>query len=229
MRLFLSDSFFDKFADLPRAIQQRVRDFQRKFRDNSTSSAIHLEPISDFLDPTLRSARINDAYRAILGSIGNDNFVCLYVDKHDKAYDWARNKRFEWNEHTQACQIIPITFEEMPVQSNTNSSEETDDQVLSKYSDAQLLNIGIPESLLPKVRSIKDLDDLDKAENFLPQDAYENLFAIFDGEEIEAIIQEIEAGKVSSGDELLSPNNKRRIVEITSDEDLHRVLSERNE
>lgn len=32
MRLFLSDSFFDKFTDLPRNIQQQVREFQKKFR-----------------------------------------------------------------------------------------------------------------------------------------------------------------------------------------------------
>ena len=46
MRLFLSDSFFDKFTELPRNIQQKIRDFQRKFRENSTSAAIHLESIT---------------------------------------------------------------------------------------------------------------------------------------------------------------------------------------
>lgn len=226
MRLFLSDSFFDKFADLPRAIQQRVRDFQRKFRDNSASSAIHLEPICDFLDSSLRSARINDAYRAILGSIGHDNFVCLYVDKHDKAYDWARRKRFEWNEHTQSCQIIPITLSEDTVQCDKLAQEPSIDSILSGYSDEQLLNIGIPINLVGKVKTIRDLDDLDRAESYLPQDAYENIFAIFDGEAIEDIIQEINEGKVSSSDELLSPNNRRRFVEITSDEELSRILSE---
>ena len=85
MRLFLSDSFFDKFVELPRNVQSRVRDFQKKFRDNSQSSAIHLEPITQFKDNSLRSARVDQDYRAILGSLGKDNFMLLWVDKHDDA------------------------------------------------------------------------------------------------------------------------------------------------
>ena len=53
MRLFLSDSFFDKFTELPRNVQQNVRDFQKKFRQNSQSSAIQLESITQFKDSSL--------------------------------------------------------------------------------------------------------------------------------------------------------------------------------
>ena len=111
MRLFLSDSFFDKFTDLPRNIQQQVREFQKKFRKNSQSSAIHLEPISQFKDSSLRTARVNQEYRAVVGALGKDNFMLLYVDKHDKAYSWAQNKKFVWNEHTQTCHLIPIEIQ----------------------------------------------------------------------------------------------------------------------
>lgn len=111
MRLFLSDSFFDKFTELPRNIQQGVREFQKKFRENSTSGSIHLESITQFRDSSLRSARVTGEYRAILGSLGQDNYMLLYVDKHDQAYRWAQNKRLVWNEHTQSCQIIPVSIE----------------------------------------------------------------------------------------------------------------------
>ena len=112
MRLFLSDSFFDKFTELPRNVQQQVRDFQKKFRDNSQSSAIHLEPITQFKDNSLRTARVGKGYRAVVGALGKDNFMLLYVDNHDNAYRWAQNKKFVWNEHTQTCQLIPIDIQE---------------------------------------------------------------------------------------------------------------------
>ena len=32
----------------------------------------------------------------------------LYVGDHEEAYRWGMNKRFVWNEHTQACQLITI-------------------------------------------------------------------------------------------------------------------------
>ena len=80
MRLFLSDSFFDKFTELPRNIQQGIRDFQKKFRENSQSGSIHLESIAQFRDSSLRSARVTGEYRAILGALGQDNYMLLYVE-----------------------------------------------------------------------------------------------------------------------------------------------------
>lgn len=226
MRLFLSDSFFDKFTELPRNIQQKIRDFQRKFRENSTSAAIHLESIAQFRDSSLRSARVDGEYRAILGSLGQDNFMLLYVDKHDLAYRWAQNKKFVWNEHTQTCQIMPVTIEEAnftPVPAETEAT--TAPSMLTGIPDEKLLEIGIPEELLELVKQIKDLNDLDAAEKNLPQDAYENIFALFDGVEIDDIIDEINEGKAKDGeDSLLSNNNKRRFIEITDDECLAEIM-----
>lgn len=226
MRLFLSDSFFDKFTELPRNVQQRTNDFQRKFRDNSQSAAIHLEPIMGAKDNGLRSARVDGEYRAILGVLGQDRFMMLWVDKHDKAYRWAQNKKFVWNDHTQSCQIIPVAIDEPePAEPSPQQSEEA--TIWTKVDDEKLLKIGVPEELIPLVRSITNLDSLDKNEAKLPQDVYENLFAIFDGEEIDDIIAGIEEGKADDGeDSLLSNNNKRRFVEITDDEYLAQIMEQ---
>jgi hypothetical protein len=225
MRLFLSDSFFDKLVELPKNIQQNVRTFQRKFRENSQSSGIHLEKIAQFKDSSLRSARVDGEYRAILGSLGSDNYMLLYVDKHDLAYDWARNKKFQWNEHTQTCQIMDLQY--VSVEVPTETEEQQESGAFAEISDEQLLKIGVPEELLPLTRSIKDLNDLDHVEKNFPQDAFENLFALLDGEDVESIIADIDEGKAKSGeDSLLSNNNKRRFVELTDDEYLAQILDE---
>ena len=231
MRLFLSDSFFDKFTDLPRNIQQQVREFQKKFRKNSQSSAIHLEPISQFKDSSLRTARVNQEYRAVVGALGKDNFMLLYVDKHDKAYSWAQNKKFVWNEHTQTCQLIPIEIQEKAtVQENAKNEQECPTSPLAGISNEQLLSIGVPVEQLAFVRQIKDFDDLDKAEKYLPQDAFENLFDVMDGNNIDNVIANIEDGKAKEGeDSLLSNNNRRRFIEITDDEELARIMDEGTE
>lgn len=233
MRLFIADSFFDKFINLPRNIQQRIRDFQHKFRGNSQSSGIHLEPIAQFKDSSLRSARVDGEYRAIIGSLGQDSFVMLWVDKHDNAYRWAQNKKFVWNEHTQSCQIIPTSEEAesaAPATAAVSAPAEpaaVEPSVIDDCETEKLLKIGVPEELIALVRTIRDLDDLDRHERQLPQDAYENLFALFDGEDIDDIIAEIEAGKAKEGeDSLLSNNNKRRFVEITDDECLAKIMEQ---
>ena len=75
--------------------------------------------------------------------------------------------------------------------------------------------------------TIKSLDDLDVLEPILPEDAYENIFNIMDGENIDAIITTIEEGQAKeNGDKLLSDNNKRRFVEITDDDALQRIIEQ---
>ena len=225
MRLFLSDSFFDKFTELPRNVQQRINDFQRKFRDNSQSASIHLEPISQFKDNSLRSARVDGEYRAILGLLGEDRFMLLWVDKHDNAYRWAQNKKFVWNNHTQSCQIIPIDIEERVETVVPQQSAEA--TIWANVNNEKMLHLGIPDELIPLVRTITDLDSLDQNEEKLPQDVYENLFAIFDGNDIDDILASIEEGKAKEGqDTLLSNNNKRRFVEIIDDEYLAQIMKQ---
>ena len=55
MKLFIYDKFFEPWL-LNKGTQKKVLDFNRKFRENSKSAAIHLEPIIDFKDETLNSS-----------------------------------------------------------------------------------------------------------------------------------------------------------------------------
>ena len=112
MRLFLSETFFDAVFKLPKKIQDKVVAFQRKFREDNTSAGIHLEPIAQFKNSTLRTARVDDNYRVVVGVLDGENYSLLYVGDHEDAYRWGKNKRFVWNEHTQAYQLITIEEKE---------------------------------------------------------------------------------------------------------------------
>ena len=97
MKLYLGDKCWDKLFELPKNVQLRVRDFQRKFKENPFSPAINLEKIASFEDDSLRTARIDDTYRAIIGVASGDTYCLLYIDHHDEAMRWAQHKRFAWN------------------------------------------------------------------------------------------------------------------------------------
>ena len=224
MKLYLGDKCWDKLFELPKNVQLRVRDFQRKFKENPFSPAINLEKIASFEDDSLRTARIDDTYRAIIGVASGDTYCLLYIDHHDEAMRWAQHKRFDWNSYTNSFQVTSITMEEVVEQ----RGKERDDTVFAKYTDEQLLRIGVPEHQLPLVRSIKDMDDLEKAESSLSGDVFEYLFYLMDdGTDINNIITEVEAGKEQDGDSTI--NNKRNFIEITDDEELERVIAEGTE
>lgn len=226
MRLFISETFFDAVFKLPKKIQDKVVSFQRKFREDRTSAGIHLEPITQFKNSTLRTARVDDNYRVIVGVLDGENYSLLYVGDHEDAYRWGMNKRFVWNEHTQACQLITIEekHEEITVPDVQADKEKT---YFEGVTEEKLLKIGVPEEAIAQVLNIKSLDDLDTLEHVLPIDAYENIFNIMDGENIDSIIATIEEGQAKENeDKLLSDNNKRRFVEITDDDALQRIIEQ---
>lgn len=221
MRLFLSDTCYEPLFALPKKIQTKVVNFQRKFRECTTANGMHLEPIAQFNDPSMRTARIDDNYRAVIGLI-DDNAYLLYVGTHENAYNWGIRKKLVWNDHTQACQLVTIhQISETVVK--TDESEEI--YPYADVLDEQWLKIGVPEELIAQVKLIKSLDDLELLEEYLPTDAFENIYNLLDGENIDDIIAEIKDGQAKENeDQLLSNNNKRRFVELTDDDALQRIL-----
>ena len=225
MKLFLGDTCWDKLFDLPKSVQMKVREFQRKFKENPYNPSLNFEKISSFEDSNLRTARVDLDYRAIIGVAGDDTFCLLYIDHHDEAMRWAQHKRFNWNSYTNAFQVTTITMDEAVAAAPAAHAEET---LYSKYTDEQLLRIGVPEHQLALVKGIKDLDELEKAEPLLPADVFENLFYLLDeGTDINNIITEVEAGKEASGNTTI--NNRRSFIEITDDEELENVIREGTE
>ena len=160
MRLFLEESCWDSIMSLPRDIQNKFKEFRRKFKENPKSAAINLESISSFKDDSLRTARLGLEYRMIIGVVGNDDYCLLHIDHHDEAMAWAQNKKFIWNDQISSFQVISV--EHVQEQAAVASSQSQEDKAFSAYSDDKLLRIGVPSELLPLVRSFKDLDDLER-------------------------------------------------------------------
>lgn len=216
----------EQLFELPKVIQKKVLEFQKKFRENSKSEAIHLEPISIFKDQQLRTARIDQKYRAIIRvPQSGDNFYLLWVDNHDEAMDWAKNRMFVWNESTQTAQIFNSP-EIADIKAN-NISENINEGLFKKYSTEQLLLIGVPNELMNMVRSLMNLDELSASEKYLPIDVFENLFYLSEGANIELMIAEINEGKSKSeniDEQSNSINNQRSFVEV-DDELMNEIIN----
>lgn len=225
MRLFLGDTCWDKLFQLPKKVQKRVVEFQKKFKENPHGHAVNLEPIADFKDDNMRTARIGDDYRAVIGILPDDDYCLLYVDHHDEAMRWAKNKRFERNKVTGTIQVIPVVSDGSTKQENITENVTTDAPMpFATYSDEQLLKIGVPKNLIGLVRGISDLEDLDKNEKNLPSDVFEHLFDLLDEKDIDEIIAEIEEGRRGTDDETQNANNKSHFIEITGENELEKYL-----
>lgn len=227
MRLFLEESCWDAIMGLPRDVQNKFKEFRRKFKENPKSAAINLESISDFKDSSMRTARLGLEYRMIIGVVGGEDYCLLHIGHHDEAMDWVRNKKFIWNDRISSFQVISVEHAEE--QDRKENLSQTETYAFSKYTDEQLMRIGVPAENMALVRKFKDLDDLDRYENDLPQDVWENLYYLLDSGDIDRIIYDVEEGKRKEAEheqQLQSENNRRRFIDITDDEELEKILKE---
>lgn len=218
MRILLGDKFFDAFIKLPKQIQSKVMDFQKKFSENSKSASINLEKISTFKDNNLRTARIDQKYRAIIGvTPGFNDFYLLWIDNHDEAMDWAKNKLFELNENTSVAQLFTVPEVEDILQEDSVQNPRS-----SKWSLEDLLELGVPKELIPIVHNLKSLDDLEKVEKYLPEDAFENLFNLFDGADINLLKADLKQEMEVEG---LESALSKRFYTILDDELMESLLN----
>jgi len=230
IKVAISSDFLKAFSMVSHKQQSKVREFVEKFRMNPSSAAINYEKIH-CKDPNLRSVRIDDTYRGIVlkPEVGNV-FLLLWVDHHDKAYQWAENKLFSIHPETGSIQVVDVGKAVPPT--GMENTEERGKSIFHDVKDKNLLQLGIPEALLPLVRTIQSEEDLDKAETSLPQEAFEALFLLAAGYTYEDVVRELEKPQlpeeIDTADfakALENPDTKRRFHVVEGALELAEILN----
>ena len=139
IKVAISADFLTAFATLPRQIQGKVTEFMNKFRNNPTSPGINYEKLSACRDKKICSVRIDDTYRGIVVREQETGvYLLLWIDHHDEAYEWAKNKKCEVNLKTGAIQIYDNTIDPQSIPSEKNF------YLFSEISDIDLVELGLP-------------------------------------------------------------------------------------
>ncbi|MDM8536617.1 UvrD-helicase domain-containing protein, partial [Desulfobacterales bacterium HSG17] len=193
IKVAIGFDFLNAFASIPKKIQNKILEFITRFKHDPTASSINFEKIVQFKDPSLRSVRIDKTYRGIVKKPDKGNvYMLLWVDHHDKAYDWAKNKKCNINPETGSIQIYDLDDTQIEDNEKQESSEKTEQKCLFDFiHDRHLLKLGVPQDLLPLVRRVYTEDQLDKIVAKLPSEANEALTALVAGYTIDEVFREI--------------------------------------
>ncbi len=233
-KVAIASEFLNAFASIPKKQQGKVLEFITKFRSNPMAPGINYEKVSKFKDQSLRSVRIDQSYRGIVKKPDSGNvFMLLWVDNHDKAYRWAENKICNIHPETGSLQIFEVEdVPESEPQAAGSQEKEEEKNLYAGIRDRELLQLGVPEALLPLVRSIKTDEQLDNASQKLPQEAYEALFFLAAGYSLEEVFSEMDkldvSGEIDTNDfesALSKPDTKRRFFVIEDDLELASILN----
>lgn len=222
MSVAISNDFLDAFAALPKPTQKKVREFTTKFQADPTSHAINYEPIHEAKDPKVRTVRIGLDYRAVvLHPKTGDTYVLLWVDHHDEAIAWTRNRTFDVNPVTGSLQIVNAAEAEAALAAAPPPTVVIEQRLFDHISDDELLAFGIPAPLLPSVRSIRDETDLDRLKPFLPGEGYDALVSLAAGFSVEETLEElakaaVEAKRIAAAKAAEAPERRPREEDLVT-------------
>lgn len=181
----IMSNFLAAFAELPKTQQKKVREFTEKFRRDPRHPSINYENLH-MRDSKVRSARIDNTYRAIIvHPPSQDVFLLVWVDHHDQAYQWARNRVFEVNPASGALQVYQCEEVDAPGPAPTVTG------LFQAFSDSELDSVGVPRALLPAVRSVASEAELDKLVVHLPRQAADGLQLLGAGYTLEQVLEQL--------------------------------------
>jgi superfamily I DNA/RNA helicase/mRNA-degrading endonuclease RelE of RelBE toxin-antitoxin system len=222
----ISSDFLTAFAALPRKIQGKVTDFINKFRNNPIAPGINYEKISGAVDNKICSVRIDDTYRGIVARQEETGvYLLLWVDHHDEAYGWAARKKCLVNKLTGNIQI----FDCLADAAVTGDGEPN---LFSMVGNDSLIELGVPEELIPFIKSFRNTTEFYQAKPSLPADTYEVLEYLANGfplDEVMGLYQKDTVPKTTENDlaqALQSDSNKTSFVVLEGEEELRRIMAE---
>jgi len=221
VNLRLTSTFWAAADKLPSGQKSKVIKFIRQYPENPQSSGFNFEKIKLGSTDKMRSLRLDQKYRIIAHQEkANNTIICLHVDVHDAAYQWARSHRFEKNAHTGIYQTIVIT------ESSEVKTDPTHPKLFHEYRDRQLLSLGVPKEQLVLVRSFETIDDLNDHVHLLPDDVWVVLSDLASGVSFDDIAREItrQAQQFHGQNEFEHPDNQCQFVTIT-DKDLQKMVN----
>jgi UvrD/REP helicase N-terminal domain len=235
-RLMVHRNILKNFHRLPSKVQKRVSELIEEFQRDPHSEAIGLHPLKEaMLDPKVRGVtKLPDGYRAIvIAPEKGDTYLLVYIDAHDRAYAWAKNKRFEVHEMTGVFQVFDAEEVQSVASAAPQPTTAPTECALSRLSDDDLFTAGVPRPLIPAVRSIHSDTGLDALSDYLPPDCRDVLYGLAAGMTMDDALNEMlgaapapeEVAPASTGDFTRiqeSPNFDLVLVE--GEEELKSIL-----
>jgi superfamily I DNA/RNA helicase len=233
MIVALSKDFLLAFSKVQRSHQKKVREFFETFQAHPESTGLHYEPIQSAREKSFYSVRIDQAYRAIVAKPDPNLYVLLWVDHHDEAYRWAERTRLKVHPATGALQVVEIGAVTEETTDSKPAAPAQAGSLFDQVKDKHLVQLGVPEELLPAVRAMNTDADLESAEALLPQEAYEALFMLASGYTLAEVFLELEKSQdgqasVDTSDfqrALGNEDSQRRFYVVEGAQELAEILA----
>lgn len=194
VQLRLLDKADKEILKLPRAIKGAIYDFQRKFREDPQSHGLQLKRLEG--NSQLYSARVTDAYRALLLKVSATQYLLVAVKPRGEAYENLDRYAYQVNPVSGGIEFVDIVHVEDNVRPKLEvgpSTHAVPEPLFAVYSDDQLLTLGVAQPLLPLIAKITTEEELLGLVEYAPLLTGEVLLGLHDGLSPEEVLEQVTA------------------------------------
>ncbi|WP_393097060.1 UvrD-helicase domain-containing protein [Streptomyces sp. LN325] len=187
-QVVMADVFGKYYDKLDGSVQAQVLQFIMKMQRDPDANGLNLKPPKGAEDKRVRTARINDNFRAVLMHYADRIYYLVAVLPHDDAYTLASHIIFDINKVTGGVELINLaslhgTLSGQPAK--TPTAEEP--SVFAHVSDADFDLLGVHPSVVPALREIRSIDAILGFVEHLPKLARDVILCLADGMTVEDV------------------------------------------
>jgi superfamily I DNA/RNA helicase len=192
-QVVMADVFGKYYDDLDGSVQAQVLQFIMKMQRDPDANGLNLKPPKGARDKRVRTARINDNFRAVLMHYADRIYYLAAVLPHDDAYTLASNIIFDINKITGGVELINLaslhgTLSGQPSQAAAAPAEPS---VFAAVSDADFDRLGVHPSVVPALREIRSIDAILGFVEHLPKLARDVILCLADGMTVEDVWEHV--------------------------------------
>jgi superfamily I DNA/RNA helicase/mRNA-degrading endonuclease RelE of RelBE toxin-antitoxin system len=174
-QVLMHDLFQDSYDALDGSIRSRVLTFMVKLQQDPEATGLDFKKPKGAGSQHVRTARVNDQYRAVLLAAGEDSdastLYLVAVKKHDDAYAYANKLTLQVNPRTGAAEL----FDAVALDEAVGRARKVDDVggatkpvMPGKVSQADLERFGVSPEIAKQLKAVSDEDGLQSIVMALP-------------------------------------------------------------
>jgi superfamily I DNA/RNA helicase len=178
----MSHEFWEDLAGLPPAVYPRAVRAAGIMIENPWSKSLHPEKVQR-AEKGVHSCQVDKSYRIIWKHIKPNDVVLCLVDKHDEAYRRAERKAFTLEDGiVKVADILEVGAR--PPEHRGGLSEWLQrgkprvGTLFVGYRDQELSDMGVPADVLPRIRALDDVSQLEMIERLLPEEVFDKLLGL---------------------------------------------------
>ncbi|MBV9445617.1 MAG: UvrD-helicase domain-containing protein [Streptosporangiaceae bacterium] len=188
-RLRLTEKADKEIDKLDRSVKGAMWDFMRKFRQDPANPGLRFKQLKG--DSRLYSARVTDDYRALMLHVKDDEYMLVTVKHRRESYDNPDRYAYQINQVTGGIDFYDMASVAETVPAAPEPTKPVG--LFARYSDAQLIELGVGRPLLSTIAKITTESQLLELTECVPRLTADVLFALHDGASVEEVMDQVTA------------------------------------